>query len=230
MENCVDFVLNFEEVMSILTDTTNAPISAFIGGRWKSANLLSESLKDIFENAYEWDFTNQNEAAMKNVPFLEWDTQNSTWIFKEVFINFINYLFKEYGHSYCATSKDDTAASLVNCAISFLDDLMNKAFETYSKYEQLFTYYNDLKGKLLEGVKSKNKAKNASKYKDTPQNSVTLENLGDGFNSNVTVYESENDFEDGRDTPVARLNEIEMKLSNLYGQWAYDFRVFFWEA
>ena len=107
---------------------------------------------------------------------------------------------------------------------------MNKTFETYSKYEQLFAYYNDLKGKLLEGVKSKNKAKNASKYKDTPQNSVTLDNLGDGFNSNVTVYESENDFEDGRDTPVARLNEIEMKLSNLYGQWAYDFRVFFWEV
>lgn len=230
MEYCVDFVLTFEEAMSVLTNTSIAPLDAFTGGRWKSANLLTESLKTICQNAYNWDFTDQTEKALQNVSFLEWDSVNSTWKFKEIFNNFINYLFKEYGLSYCTVSEDDTVSKLVKCATTFLDDLMNKVFETYEKYEQMFTYYNTLKGNLLDGVKSKNENKNFSKFKDTPEGAVDLESLGDDYNSNVTVFASESDFEDARDTPVARLNEIEIKLSNLYGQWAHDFRVLFWEA
>lgn len=230
METCVDFVLSFEEIMSVLTNTSTAPLNVFTGGRWKSANILMESFKTICQNAYNWDFTDQTEKALQNIPFLEWDSDNSTWQFKEVFSNFVNYLFKEYGLSYCAVSKDESVSSLVNSSITFLDDFMNKVFETYEKYEQMFTYYNTLKGNLLKGVKSTSENKNFSKFKDTPQGAVDLDTLGDDYNTNVTVFKSKADFEDDKDTPVARLNEIELKLSNLYGQWAYNFKVLFWEA
>ena len=230
MEMCVDFVLKFKEAMSILTDTTNAPINVFDGGAWKSSNLLSGQIKTICENAFEWDFTDQSEKAFQNVPFVEWDSVNSTWKFKKLFLDFTDYLFKEHKESYCVTAKDDTTSELVSVSTSLLDNLFNLLFDTYEKYEQMFKYYSDLKNKLMEGVKSNSKTSAFNKFKDTPQGAVTLANLGDDYNTNVSINQNEYEFEDGRDTPVSRLEEIESKLNNLYGLWAYDFRMFFWEV
>jgi hypothetical protein len=92
----------------------------------------------------------------------------------------------------------------------------------------MFKYYSDLKNKLMEGVKSNSKTSAFNKFKDTPQGAVTLANLGDDYNTNVSINQNEYEFEDGRDTPVSRLEEIESKLNNLYGLWAYDFKMFFW--
>lgn len=230
MEMCVDFVLKFKEAMSILTDTTNAPITAFDGGAWKSSNLLSGQIQTICENAFAWDFTDQNEKAFQNVSFMEWDSVNSIWKFKQLFLDFTDYLFKEHKESYCVTAKDDTTSELVAVSISLLDNLFNRLFDTYEKYEQMFKYYSDLKNKLMEGVKSNSKTSAFNKFKDTPQGEITLSNLGDDYNTNVSINQNEYEFEDGRETPVSRLEEIESKLNNLYGLWAYDFKMFFWEV
>ena len=229
-EMCVDFVLKFKECMSVLTDTTNAPINVFDGALWKSSNLLSQNFKTICENSFNWDFTDATEGGMLNVPFLEWDSVNSIWKFKQLFLDFIDYLFKEHAESYCVIAINDEAPTLVKSSRELLDNLMNRLFETYEKYNQMFTYYNDLKNKLMDSVKSKSTTKGFNKFKDTPEGSVDLDTLGDNYNTTVTANKSEGEFEDARETPVSRLAEIESKLMNLYGLWAYDFRMFFWEV
>lgn len=231
MELCVDIVLTFQEAMSVLTNTTTAPLDYFTDGRWKAENLLfPENFRLITHNAYNWTYATPNDEGMKNLPFLIYDNDTHSWSYTQIFQNFVNYLFKEYGHSYCVVAKDDTAENLVKASITFLDDLMNKFFETYDKYAQMFEYYETLKGNLLKGVKSTTSGQNVSKFKDTPQGAVTLETLGDDYNSNVNTYDSKSTFEDDRETPVERLQEIENKLSNLYGEWAYNFKMFFWEV
>lgn len=229
MEYCVDFVLKFKETMSILKTPLTAPLNSFDGALWKSSNLLSQNFKTICENAFGWNFTDQNEKSLQNISFMEWDTNNSTWKFKQLFLDFIDYLFKEHGESYCVITSNDNVSSLVKASTELLDNVMNRLFETYDKYDQMFTYYTTLKNNLLNGVKSKSEISSFNKFKDTPEGAVTIENLGDDYNTNVTVNKSESSFEDDRETPVSRLQEIENKLMNLYGVWASDFKQFFWE-
>ena len=232
MENFEYFVLTFREALSVLYDTANPILTRFYGGKWASANVINETkFKAIMQGAYNTDFTDVNNPTFEGVPFVEWDTNNTRWNFKPLCVKFIEYLVKEYGESYCVNIPSDNDTDIVKSCTSFMDNILNLLQFTFPKYNELYIALEVEKGQLLRGVNSETHNKGYNKFKDTPQGSVSLATLdSDNYNTNVTINEGENTFTDERDTPIARIKEIEERYVNLFEEWAKDFKPFFWEG
>ena len=84
------------------------------------------------------------------------------------------------------------------------------------KYSMLIQNLNNNKSKLLDDVKSSS----ISRFNDTPQNSGDFSD----DNHTSTVNKTENSSNVG--TMMARLNEIEDNIKQLYIDWSNEFRKF----
>lgn len=231
MEGFNYFVLTFKEALSVLFDFENVELERYsIGGLWDSGNAIDEnSLKNILSNAYSLDFDLQTEEQLQNVPFLKWES--NTYKFIDPFMPFFKHLFKEYGNSYCVYSDSDQDNDLIKGSINLMDNLLNMFVVTFPKYKELYTALETEKNNLLRGVTATTENKGYNKFKDTPQGPVSMEQLdSDNMNTNVTIQENENTYTDERDTPVARIKEIQERYVNLYEEWAHEFKAFFWEG
>lgn len=230
MENFEFYVLKFEEVMSILYDTNNPILTRFNGSKWSPSNVIdSEKLQRILEYL-GIDFAYQDDATLKGASFVEWVADDASWHFIAPFEKFFEYLFKEYGNSYCVYSDSDADAELVRSSRLFMDNILNMFEATFPKYKAVYDALEAEKNQLLRGVTGTTTAKNYSKFKDTPQSEITMEELdSDNLNTNATINEGVNTFVDERDTPVARIKEIEERYVMLYEEWLQHFKQFFWE-
>ena len=231
MEGFNYFVLTFREAMSVLYDIEDVEIDRFsVGGLWDSGNEINESkIKTIMSSVYSLDFDLQNEGQLQDVPFLKWET--NTYHFVDPFIPFFKHLFKEYGNSYCVYSDSDEDNDMIKGSTYFFDNILNLFVTTFPKYKELFDALDAEKGQLLRGVKGTTTSKGYSKFKDTPQSEITMEELdSDDLNTNATINEGENVFTDERDTPIARIKEIDERYVNLIDEWTKAFKVFFWEV
>lgn len=253
----LDIALEFREVMSILMNTSDVQLNRLAGGKYKSANNLSKYIQTILTNAYSYNFTVQTDEGIVTLPFFEWDSDNSKYILKDNFKAIIDYLLRQYGSSYCIVcpALDDTL--LKECATEFMDSLMDKLFTTYDKYSAVIDSYEAERTHLLDGVKFKSKdtgkayggssgsnsSSGYSKFKDTPQGSVSLEDLGDDYNTNVSINEGngsnsqtfsndstmDRETEDQKETPIERLRELEEKYLKVFEAWSKEFLSLFWE-
>ncbi len=232
MENFNYFVLTFGEALSVLYDVGNPIITRFNGSKWNPSNVIDETtLKTILNEAFGIDFTNALDKALLGTPFVEWDSADSEWKFIAPFKDFFKYLFKEYGNSYCACSESDEDSDIIKAASNFMDNILNMFVVTFPKYKELYSALETEKNNLLRGVTATNTNKGYNKFKDTPQGAVSMEQLdSDNMNTNVTIQENENTYSDERDTPVARIKEIQERYVSLYEEWSKEFRVFFWEG
>ena len=232
MENFNYFVLTFGEALSVLYDVENPIITRFNGSKWNPANVVdSDKLKTIMNEAFNIDFTNALDKSLLGTPFVEWDSTNSEWKFIEPFEDFFKYLFKEYGNSFCVYSESDEDADIIAGSSRFMDNLLNKFVVTFPKYKELYSALETEKNNLLRGVNATTTNKGYNKFKDTPQGAVTMEQLdSDNMNTNVTINENENTYSDERDTPVARIKEIQERYVSLYDEWGKEFKAFFWEV
>ena len=254
-----ELTLEFREVLSVLSDFNNIQIDRFRGGKYDRLYTMSEYIKDILENAYSFNFEAQYDEAITSLPFFEWDStqEQPQYECKENFKAIITYLYRQYGDSYCTKAKSMEDEELVKACTLFFDNVMDILFATYDKYSAVIDYYKDEENKLLNGVKfaskdttyqggtnsSSSNSKNYNKYKDTPQNAVSLESLGDDYNTTVDVGEGEGsasgsfensgwisrESEDQRDTPIERLNEIKNKYALIMKEWGDEFIALFWE-
>lgn len=231
MENFEFYVLKFEEVMSILYDINIPLLTRFNGSKWDPANVIDETkLKAIMEESLNVVFTNQDDKALKGASFVEWNVDEAEWKFIPPFEKFFEYLFKEYGNSYCVYADSDADAELVRSSRLFMDNILNMFEATFPKYKAVYDALEAEKNQLLRGVTGTTTAKNYSKFKDTPQSEITLEELdSDDLNTNATINEGVNTFVDERDTPIARIKEIEERYVSLYEEWLQHFKQFFWE-
>lgn len=254
MENCYDVILSFREVLSILKDTSDVSLNRFMGGKFSAANKLHLNIQTILTNAYSFNFSNQTDAGLEGLPFVEWDTDNSVWKFKSLFNDFVDFLFQEFGDSYCSRVPSETDADYITYSTLFMDNFLNLILCTYDRYNALNDAYNVEKSQLLRGVKgtytgnsnSTNTGSSSnsgfSKQKDTPQNAVTMSTLGDNYNSSVNVNSGESSTSnqlyaqdsrvaiEERDTPIQRLKEIDDKYKDLLRDWSNEFVVLFWEV
>ena len=254
-----ELTLEFREVLSVLSNFNIIKTDWFTGGKYELKNTMSNYIKDILENAYSYNFENQYDEAIITLPFFEWDSnqEQPQYECKENFNAIINYLFRQYGDSYCTKAESMEEPELVKACTLFFDNVMDILFVTYDKYSAVIDYYKDEENKLLNGVKfaskdttyqggtnsSSSNSKNYNKYKDTPQNAVSLESLGDDYNTTVDVGEGEGsasgsfensgwisrESEDQRDTPIERLNEIKNKYALIMKEWGDEFIALFWE-
>ena len=254
-----EITLSFREVLSALYGgRNNITLNRFTGGKYKSSNVLSKNMEDILGAAYEYDFSYQAEEGLSTLPFVVWNSDEAQYEFTENFNNIVTYLFRQYGDSYCVNVPSLDDSDVWTFCVLFLDSFMDILFQTYDKYDVLFKSYNAQKAKLLDGVKFSSKdisLQNGSnsgsnsysgynKYKDTPQGSVSLEDLGDDYNTNVSINENQGSnsgsfssngtltrsSEDQRETPIDRLRELEEKYSKLYENWGNEFLPLFWEV
>lgn len=232
MENFNYFVLTFGEALSVLYDVDNPIITRFNGSKWNPANVVdSDKLKTILNEAFGIDFEAANDKALLGTPFVEWDSTTLEWKFVAPFEDFFKYLFKEYGGSYCVYSDSDEDSDIVEAASKFMDNILNMFVVTFPKYKELYTALETEKNNLLRGVTATTANKGYNKFKDTPQGAVSMIELdSDNMNTNVTIQENENTYSDERDTPVARIKEIQERYVNLYEEWSKEFRVLFWEG
>lgn len=232
MENFNYFVLTFGEALSVLYDVENPIITRFNGSKWNPANVVdAEKLKTILNEAFNIDFTNALDKSLLGTPFVEWNSTASEWKFIPPFEDFFKYLFKEYGNSYCVYSESDEDADMIKGSLNFMDNLLNMFVVTFPKYKELYSALETEKNNLLRGVSATTTNKGYNKFKDTPQGAVTMEQLdSDNMNTNVTINENENTYSDERDTPVARIKEIQERYVSLYNEWAHEFKMFFWEV
>ena len=253
----LDIALELREAMSVLMDTSSVQLNRLAGGKYKSANNLSKYIETILTNAYSYDFTDQADEGIVTLPFFKWDSDNSKYVLNDTFKGIIDYLLRQYGDSYCIVCPSYEDSILIECSTQFMDSLMDVLFTTYDKYNAIIEAYNAERTHLLDGVKFHSKDTNYaggtnsssssnsgySKFKDTPQGEVTLEDLGDDYNTNVSVnegqvsnsgsYESSGwvsrDTEDQRETPIERLRELEEKYLKIYQAWGQEFQQLFWE-
>lgn len=232
MENFNYFVLTFGEALSVLYDVENPIITRFNGSKWNPANVIdSEKLKTIMNEAFGIDFTNAIDKSLLGTPFVEWDSTASEWKFIPPFEDFFKYLFKEYGNSYCVYSDTDNDVDIIAGSSKFMDNLLNMFVVTFPKYKELYSALETEKNNLLRGVSATSTNKGYNKFKDTPQGTVSMEQLdSDNMNTNVTINENENTYSDERDTPVARIKEIQERYVSLYEEWVHEFKMFFWEV
>lgn len=232
MENFNYFVLTFGEALSVLYDVENPIITRFNGSKWNPANVVdSEKLKTIMNEAFGIDFTNALDKSLLGTPFVEWDSTASEWKFIPPFEDFFKYLFKEYGNSYCVYSDTDNDVDIIAGSSKFMDNLLNMFVVTFPKYKELYSALETEKNNLLRGVSATSTNKGYNKFKDTPQGTVSMEQLdSDNMNTNVTINENENTYSDERDTPVARIKEIQERYVSLYEEWVHEFKMFFWEV
>lgn len=221
--------LEFREALSVLMDTANVQVNRLSGGKYKSANNLSKHFEDILTNAYSYNFTNQTDEGLSTLPFYEWDTQNTKWKIKANYKLIIDFLFRQYGNSYCICSPSIDDDELVHFATLFMDSFLDISVATFDKYNAIINAYTTQEAHLLDGVKTSNNYTNINKYKDTPQGSVSIEDLGDDYNTNVTINENEGHSEDMKGTPIERLNELEA-YQKVLENWANEFRELFWEV
>lgn len=251
--NCYDYIMTFEECMSVLRDTTTISLERFTVGKFAETNNLSAHFKTILTNAYSFDFTDSTDEGLSGLPFVEWNSTSSKWEFTTLFIKFLNFCFREYGSSYCTASPSEKDSDLILYSTLFLDNFLNLVVATYDKYKTLYNLYEQ-ETNLLKGVTTTYTEEGESttettgtnsgynKQKDTPQNEVSIENLGDDYNTSVNVNASNNtasgsatssgtrtEVQD-RDTIISRLKEIEEKFLDLLATWALEFQTFFWEV
>ena len=112
-----------------------------------------------------------------------------------------------------------------------MDNILNMFDVTFPKYKELYSALEKEKNNLLRGVTATTANKGYNKFKDTPQGAVSMEELdSDNMNTNVTIQENKNTYSDERDTPIARIKEIQERYVKLYDEWGNEFKNFFWEG
>lgn len=232
MENFNYFVLTFGEALSVLYDVQNPILTRFNGSKWIPGNVIdSEKLEHILSGAFNIDFSVHEDKSLNGTPFVEWVSSMQKWKFVPPFEDFFKYLFKEYSNSYCACSESDEDSEIIKASSNFMDNILNMFVVTFPKYKEIYSALEKEKNNLLRGVTATTANKGYNKFKDTPQGAVSMEVLdSDNMNTNVTIQENENTYSDERDTPVARIKEIQERYVKLYEEWGNEFKVFFWEG
>ncbi len=232
MENFNYFVLTFGEALSVLYDVQNPILTRFNGSKWIPGNVIdAEKLEHILSGAFNIDFSDHADKSLNGTPFVEWDSSMQKWKFVPPFEDFFKYIFKEYSNSYCACSESDEDSDIIKASSNFMDNILNMFVVTFPKYKELYSALEKEKNNLLRGVTATTANKGYNKFKDTPQGAVSMEVLdSDNMNTNVTIQENENTYSDERDTPVARIKEIQERYVKLYEEWGNEFKIFFWEG
>lgn len=224
-----EIALEFNEVLSVLKDTSNIILTRFSGGKFKSDNKPSLHFIGMLEDNYGADKEDITDGLFSTLSFFKWNTTTLAWELKENYITLLDYLFRQYGNSYCVNSPSLEDEEIKKFCVLFLDSLLDMSIQNYDKFNTIIEGYKANENKLLDPVKNETTYKNFNKYKETPQGAVSIEDLGDDYNTNVSVGENQGETLDQRGTPLERLLELDT-YKKIFEEWAKEFQPLFWEV
>ena len=130
---------------------------------------------------------------------------------------FRNYIWPRfYQEAIIYVDSDEDESFVEKFARTKVGQIMSWWQSSLEKYSMLIQNFENNKQKLLDDVKSSS----ISRFNDTPQNSGDFSD----DNHTSTVTKTENSSNVG--TMMARLNEIEDNIKQLYIDWSDEFRKF----
>lgn len=136
-----------------------------------------------------------------------------------------NQVFNSYKKKYIIILEDNNQDLIKQSFIDWLKRYNSLINQTAPKYLKMIKLYEENESKLLSKVETITSSK--SRYNDTPQSSDFEEIEGTDFASNYT----KNDGVASSDvnTLMARIDEIQTHLRNLYTDWKNEFNQLFIE-
>lgn len=123
---------------------------------------------------------------------------------------------EEHGSEYSDATKE------------FYTKMGNIIMQTYDRYSKLLDVYTSELSKLLDGVKTTTNG--IGIFNDTPQNIQTTEDDFTGDNHISNASKSSAVAESDVDTKMARIDEIQRKLRNIWKDWLDEFDGLFLES
>lgn len=96
--------------------------------------------------------------------------------------------------------------------------------DTKDYYETLIAMYNSELENLLNGVTTVTDGNGSTRFNDTPQNTPTTGGYAeDNYSTNVTTNNNTVTVTSDLNTKMARIDEVQRLLKNLYADWAFEF-------
>ena len=150
-----------------------------------------------------------SKAGFTEAPYLD-ETLETLTCFK-------NYIWPRfYQEAIIYVDSDESESFVEKFCRTKVGQIMAWWISSTDKYSLLLRNLNNNKSKLLDDVKSSSVAR----FNDTPQNSGDFSD--DNHTSTVTKTENSSNVS----TMMARLNEIEDNIKQLYIDWSNEFRKF----
>lgn len=112
--------------------------------------------------------------------------------------------------------------------VSMREELGNSIWSIYidtkDRYETLINMYNSELTNLLNGVATTTTGNGSTRFNDTPQNTPTSGGYAtDDYSTNVTSTNNTVTVTSDVNTKMARIDEIQRLLKDLYADWAVEF-------
>ena len=279
----VKYILTFKEVMSALNSKQDNPPTFNINKYPLPPIAYDMGLVTACKTAFEWR-NNSQIVGKEYAKFPFFQFTGGSWNMTPNCQLIVNSIFGQYGEEAIAYSLENNETEIIKASSEALNSILNVLEFTYDKYDKLLSLYDTQKTKLLNQIESSNglthsvaisetdntdeattdnmSANSSSensgfnKFKDTPQSAVTIDSLGDDYNTDVNITKSETSGTDqsaesisrdidrslsrvenvtdagtnktDRDTPMARLDEIQRLYRKVLEQWVNEFKMLFW--
>lgn len=228
---------NYIDIISFLENYPDFSPVGIIPFAYDSDLLSFEyALEDVSGLSFS---TQANAFAYLN--FLEWDSDNNYYVFKEHAQELLRVLYNRFGRSYFVKSRSDDPIDIKEEAKVKMNALVSILNMTYNKYATLLDNLETLKNKLINPKESgyhsttETSGNGSNRFNDTPQNTGAFDT--DPYTTNFNESETTGDSETTSENTVNDLYNVE-KIAMLEDKyrivllnWSNEFkRLFMMEA
>lgn len=122
-------------------------------------------------------------------------------------------------------SKPFSGEAYINMRHELGNNIWSIYIDTKDRYETLINMYNSELEGLLDGVKTVTDGDGTVRFNDVPQNAETTSGqyANDNYSTNVTTNKNTITVTSDINTKMARIDEVQRLLKNLYADWAFEF-------
>lgn len=208
-----DALLNTENEFGITLTTTQGPF-----------NLWNRYAPIDNQNGIIWLI----EQLTNRTFLIPTDTDITKNLLKHVWLNlydknvgYVDVVHPRWKHP----SKPYGTADYVSMKQELGNSIWSIYIDTKDRYETLINMYNSELENLLNGVNTTTTGNGSTRFNDTPQNAETTpgQYANDNYSTNVTTTDNTVTVTSDVNTKMARIDEIQRLLRDLYADWAFEF-------
>lgn len=211
------YIFSFKEVLEVFNTSIKA---------WATKSAFST----IFTN-YETYLGYEIRA----LPFTDVDGTGTLLIDTSILDVFDLLIARFLNHGFLKLDHEEIGADDKDKVIEVFNNLLTQLANTFPRYNELCTYYNDSVGELMKKIESTStsstESSNLQKHSDTPQNEGDW--LADTHTTDInkTNYDNDTTIENSteKDSPIVRINEIQTQYRNVLLEWTNELEKCFYE-
>ena len=207
------YYYRFNEILPIYTGSFPStdkyyPITENKGIHWLISQLLTDSTID----------TESDDAITKQL-------MKHIWLnLKDKFVCYLDIEHPAWEHP----DKPEAGRYASDEVFEMMDELGTNFWSCYMDTRDYFTnlinVYNSELENLMNPVVTTTASNGESRFNDTPQNlPVNNAYAADNYTTNITKSESGSTISSDNMTKMARIDELQKMLRNLFADWAFEF-------